>query len=218
MKNNKSILILFAIIIIAVLGFVFFSPSSLEYQRIEETVDSAKTVEIYTNKELGISFAYPQIFGEISIEIDPRPIEAGHWFLGRFSQNDKLIFGGITDDFRAGRSGMLTDTRGFMEEAGNYYFKFVAEKLDHTYPLQPFKVFEKDFGKILLLNDQSFEAERNGLEGPILGVGQNNYAVLLNLAGDDYSGIAILNQDTTLFPLEDFETMIHSIAVFPLED
>lgn len=163
--NKKNIIFIFIIVAVATAAFFYFSPAQ----------KSVSPVVSFSDKELGLSFDYPFRFGVVSVAVvDPgkRPGgETGEKLVGTFSEFSGLEFGGITNDFSAGRSGVLTDTRGFLEENGKYYFKFVTAKDPISYELQPLKVIDKDFGKILLLNDQSFEAEREGADGPVLGVG-----------------------------------------------
>lgn len=178
--------------------------------------------ESFKNDELGISFNYPPNFGESNViiaEPGKRPGgETGRKIVGSFSQFSALEFGGITDDFTAGREGLITDTRGFIEENGQYYFKFVSNKDYKDYEIQPLKVLEKDFGKILILNDQSFKAEREWADGPVFGVGNNNLAGLVNLKGEEFPGLVFYNTKTDEFSLEDFESLLDSMVVYYPED
>jgi hypothetical protein len=172
----------------------------------------------FNDDALGISFNYPSNLGEIKLVIaEPgkRPGgETGKKLVGTFSQFSGLELGGITDDFSAGRSGMITDTRGFVEENGSYYFKFVSSKNYRDYEILPLKVLEKDFGKIIILNDQSFEAEREGVDGPVLGVGKDNLAGLVNLKGEEFPGIIFYNFNVMELKPDDFEAILNSINVY----
>ena len=51
----------------------------------------------FVSEDLGFSFFYPATFGEASAEIE-EGLE-GKKFMGKFSDNDKFVFGGITKDY-----------------------------------------------------------------------------------------------------------------------
>ncbi|MBU2037405.1 hypothetical protein KJ866_04395 [Patescibacteria group bacterium] len=182
-----------------------------------------REIRTFTDRSLGISFAYPKEFGEGKTEIfmpgGKRPAgSAGEKLAGTFSEFPDLEFGGITDDFNAGREGLLTDTRGFSKQNDKYYFKFVSEKPDLE--IQPLKIISKDFGEILIIDDQSFEAERNyssDSEGPVLGVGAGRLAGLVNLKSAKFPGIVFYNWDTAKLSPEDFEAILHSLIIMDPE-
>ena len=176
-------------------------------------------VEIVAKKfisdEFGFSFEYPSRLGEASaiiFEPGKRPGgETGEKLAGSFSDFSGLEFGGISADFSAGREGLITDTRGFNQEDGKYYFKFVSNTSDME--IQPYKVIKKDFGEILLLNDQSFEGERNGTDGPVFGVGSGRLAGLVNLNRKQFSGIVFYNWNLDEFSKAEFEALLNSLEL-----
>lgn len=177
---------------------------------------SGREAAIFTDKSLGITFSYPKEFGEARIDIlvpgGRRPAGmTGEKLTGTFSAFPGLEFGGITNDFTAGREGLLTDTRGFSKKDGKYYFKFVLAKPDIE--IQPLKIISKDFGEILILDDKSFEAERNGSEGPVFGVGAGRLAGLVNLKNAKFPGLVFYDWDAAKFSLDDFEALLNSLLV-----
>ena len=233
--NKKSIIIV-SILIIALCTYFFISRSSnVLVTNFEECIAAGNPamesyprqclygdetfVEIVTKKfisdEFGFSFEYPYRIGEASIiifEPGKRPGgETGEKLAGSFSDFSGLEFGGITADFRAGREGLITDTRGFYQEDGKYYFKFVSNKLDME--IQPYKVIKKDFGEILLLDDQSFKGERNGTDGPVFGVGSGRLAGLVNLNRGQFSGIVFYNWNPEEFSKAEFEALLSSLNI-----
>lgn len=171
----------------------------------------------FNDDTLGLSFNYPQRLGEMKFDIygpGRRPGgESGKKFSGMLGEPSILELGGVSSDYRAGREGMLTDTEGFSKKDGKYYFKLVAANDPWGYEIVPFKVITKDFGEILLLDDQSFEAERLGAEGPYLGVGKGRMAGLVNLKGTEFKGAVLYNWDTNSLSVEEFEAILESIRV-----
>jgi len=195
-----------------------YSPESDETKSFEEVVKSFNPVsrntgeyKIFNNKEIGLSFSYPVSLGEVEFRVIRG--ETGQKFTAKFSNNENLLFGGITDDFSAGRSGIFTDTRGFLFEDGKYYFKFVSTKPTKNYEIEPIKIIAQNNETFLILDGNSFISARD-CEGPCLSVGENYLGALINLKGDKFPGVAFWNTNTNKFSQEAFEELVKSIGVF----
>lgn len=169
----------------------------------------------FVSDELGISFEYPERFGKLNLSIytnldrNEGSATTGSMFFGSFENNSNLMLGGISDDFSAGRGGSILDTRGYFEGEDGYEFKFVSAKENYK-TLEPLKILEVDSVKILLLDDKSFKAEREGMQGPMIGVGKGNLAALINLDNEIFAGIVIYNTNVENFSQEEFEKMLVS--------
>ncbi|MFH1823025.1 MAG: hypothetical protein ABH830_04990 [Patescibacteria group bacterium] len=207
---NKKLLIFAPLVIVCVAvvaALLYFYPA-------KESVSQTTT---FSDEQLGLSFNYPLKFGAVITSIagpGKRPGgETGEKIALTFSEFSSLEIGGVTDDYTAGRELMITDTRGFLEENGKYYFKLFSGKGEKGYEIQPLKIIKKDFGEILILDDKSFAAERDGLEGPVFGVGAGRLAGLVNLKSIKFPGLVFYNWDTAKLSLEDFEVILNSSIV-----
>lgn len=183
---------------------------------LEESVKENKSDNIkFVSNELGISFEYPERFGKLNLSIytnldrNEGSGATGSMFFSSFENNSNLMLGGISDDFSAGRGGSILDTRGYFEGEDGYEFKFVSAKENYK-ELEPLKILEVDSVKILLLDDKSFKAEREDIQGPIIGVGKGNLAALINLDNKIFPGIVIHNTNVENFSQEEFEKMLVS--------
>jgi Tfp pilus assembly protein PilE len=164
----------------------------------------------FSDNELGVSFAYPAVFGEVVITTSD--VASGTKFIGTFSDNDKLIFGGVSPDLVINKTEIagvsaVTDSQGFEEERNKYSFLASGES---RYDIEPAEVLNTASGKeALLIDKNSFEInpEADGLPVDIGG----NVAVLVNLNGSKYKGMAIMNSDFGMMPLESFKQMIGTI-------
>lgn len=171
----------------------------------------------FNDDTLGLSFNYPQRLGEMKFDIygpGRRPGgESGKKFSGMLGEPSILELGSVSSDYRAGRDGMLTDTEGFLKKEGKYYFRFATASDPWGYEIIPSKIITKDFGEILLLDDQSFEADRMGAEGPHLGIGKGRLAGLINLRGAEFKGAMLYNWDVAKLPVEEFEAILKTVRV-----
>ena len=186
-------------------------------QVFTEPIRSEETLSTFQNDTLGLSFDYPERLGEVTFDIygpGRRPGgESGKKFSGVFGNPPVLELGGISQDYQAGREGMLTDTSGFLKKDGKYYFRSVATSEPTGVEIIPLKVIVNAATEILLLNDQSFEGERIGVEGPFIGVGKGRLAGLMNLTGEEFKGAVLHNWDTTQLSPAEFETILQSVRL-----
>ncbi len=175
----------------------------------EELKEKAELLAIakmeFSDSELGIAFEYPAVFGEVNLLISDE--EGGKKFTGRFSNNDKLIFGGVSADY--GKSGTTTpaafiDALGFAKKKGKYYYRSPAA----DYEVKPANIVKLGGGgEALIVDKNSF-----GDKGQDVGIGEDA-GVLLNLNSKDFPGLAFLNQDLEKFPLIDFGAMLETVEV-----
>ena len=166
----------------------------------------------FSSPELGISFNYPALFGEVSLTISDG--KTGKIFRGIFSNNNKLSFGGVSQDFsRSATSTLINilDTSGFKKRLTGYYFKHVSEQAVTDYEIEPLDVI-KSKSSIVLINKGSFVFDQEN-ESQTIGLGENDLAGLVNLAGGTFSGLAFLNQDVENFSLIEFGAMLELVEV-----
>ena len=186
----------------------------------EELEEKTKLLENakknYASEKLGFSFLYPAIFGEVEIEI----IEAatGTKFIGEFSKNDKLIFGGVSADYeRAGTSSAIAfiDTLGFIDKKNKYYYQPYGNNKNTDFEIQPAKIVGYRGGEALLLDKKSFVGQDEFTENagkPFADIGEN-LGGLFNLKQDEYKGVAFVNMDFSLMSAETFAEMLKTIEV-----
>ncbi|MDP3042784.1 MAG: hypothetical protein Q8N21_00045 [bacterium] len=158
----------------------------------------------FSNSELGIAFEYPAILGEVNLSISDE--EGGKKFIGRFSNNDKLIFGGVSADY--GKSGATTsaafiDALGFSKKKGKYYYRSPSA----DYEIQPANIIKLGNGEALIVDKNSFgDKEQNA------GIGED-IGALFNLNNKDFSGLVFLNQDLGRLSLIDFGAMLETMEI-----
>lgn len=99
----------------------------LKSQKEKQNRINALTGELktYQNKEVGISFQYPDIFNRVDMRIING--ETGRMFTGvlEFAPNHWISFGGATEDYTASKGGTLIGTHGYEKQGEKYAIKFV---------------------------------------------------------------------------------------------
>ena len=99
--------------------------NSVSQQQNKETADS-KTGEwkMYQNKEVGISFQYPNIFKRVNVQVVNG--DTGRIFTGvlEFAPNHWISFGGVTTDYSKAQGGSILDTYGYEKQENKYVVKF----------------------------------------------------------------------------------------------
>ena len=99
-------------------------------QREEQGRINALTGEwkTYQNKEVGISFKYPDIFKRTDMKIIKG--DTGRMLNGvlEFAPNHWISFGGVTEDFSQAKGGSILDTLGYEKNGGKYFLKFIFGK------------------------------------------------------------------------------------------
>ena len=186
----------------------------------EELEEKAKLLEDakknYVNDGMGFSFLYPAIFGEV--EIETIKAATGTKLIGKFSKNDKLIFGGVSADYvRASTSTVMDfiDTRGFADKKNKYYYQPGGMDENIDFEIQPAKIVGYRGGEALLLNKKSFDGQdefsKNSGEA-FIDIGEN-LGGLFNLKNKEYKGLAFVNMDFGLMNAEEFAEMLKTIEV-----
>ncbi len=183
-----------------------------EKSKLEEELDSimASTTLGFTNAELGVTFKYPISYGEAKFEESKG--EKGKRYTITFSKNDKLVIGGISPDYQAGSEGTFSDTRGYAEKGGKYYFKSFSSESEEDYALAPIKTIEANGSKILVVDKGSFASEKDAASSQ-LSPGEGSLGAILNLNSENYSGMSIWDKDASSTPLARFEEMLKTIQV-----
>ena len=172
----------------------------------------ADAVNEFNSEELGLSFFYPAIFGEVNLELSEEGI-----FNGVFSENDKLIFGGISKDFKS-ESATATATAidflyalGFNKTDKKYYYRTIKQDEITNFELQPLKILDEDKDEILIVDKNSFLANMAG-EEQIINIGENIGAII-NLSNDVFPGAVFMNMDFGVLPMDRFEEMMLTMEV-----
>lgn len=166
----------------------------------------------FNSSELGLSFNYPALFGEISLTISDG--KTGKIFRGVFANNSKLSFGGVSQNFSRSATTTLInilDTYGFKKGFVKYYFKYVSEQAITDYEIEPLDVI-KSKSSVVLVDKNSFVFDQEN-ESQIISLGENHLAGLVNLEGDTFGGVAFLNQDVENFSLIEFGAMMEMVEI-----
>lgn len=178
----------------------------------EKTTLLEGALKKYSNSDLKLSFHYPVLFGEVEVKITED--ESGMRFVGTFSENDQLLFGGVNEEYdiaSTSANNQFLDTFGFEERSDKYFYKNVHGD-DDSYKIEPMRIVDSRDGKILMLNKDGFVLEGETEDVWDFGLGQDIGAIA-NLDHDNYSGIAFVNKNTAKFPLADYEEMLKSLEV-----
>lgn len=163
----------------------------------------------FMDEYLGLKFSYPAAFGKVNLDIIDG--KDGKKFLGTFELNDKFMFGGTSADYVPNATSTdykFMETQGFADERNAYYFLPTGSSQNRDYKLAPAKVIGRSGGEALLLDANSFAEP--GEDTPEVGIAQN-IGLLANLEGDEFSGVAWINMDLGMLPLDDFEALAKSI-------
>lgn len=179
-----------------------------------ELLKSAK--KQYVSNDLGFSFFYPATFGDVSIEFVQKA--TGTVFNGKFSLNDKLIFSGVSTNYVSEATSSVHDfieTQGFLDQKNKYYFEEPGKKDSTAFEIQPVKIIGYRGGEALVINKKSFVGQDEFTKNagkPFVDIGEN-IGALLNLKNDKYKGLAFVNMDFGLMPMESFEEMLKTVEV-----
>lgn len=99
--------------------------NSVSQQQNKRTTDN-KTWEwkIYQNKEVGISFQYPNIFKRVNMQVVNG--DTGRIFTGvlELASNHRISFGGATTNYSKAQGGSLLETQGYKKQGDKYLVKF----------------------------------------------------------------------------------------------
>lgn len=188
-----------------------------ENQELKERVallDGAK--KEFSDSSLGLSFEYPALFGEVKVAI----LEGatGTSFMGEFTKNDTLKFGGISRNYASDSTSTaigVLDTLGYFENRNKYYYQAAGDGKDQDHELQPAKIIGASGTEVLLLDKKSFVGQDGFSEAAgkkYIDIGENIVG-LANLKSSEYGGVSFLNMDFGIMPLENFENMLRSIEV-----
>jgi hypothetical protein len=186
-----------------------------ELAKQAELLKGAKK-EFYS-PDLGLSFEYPAIFGNVTIEFEQAA--TGTMFKGSFSNTESLSFVGLSEDYvpeveaiSSSSTINLVDNWGFNDSRGDYFY-YPAFELDEQYYIEPIKVLDLGGVEALLVDASSFDnSEDEDSELPMVELGAPIVA-LVNLDGENYPSATFLNNNLEELPQEDFETIVESILV-----
>ncbi|MEX0877813.1 MAG: hypothetical protein WDZ40_03060 [Candidatus Spechtbacterales bacterium] len=162
----------------------------------------------FVASEFGFSFEYPAEWGDV-IFTENDGGQGGTKATVEFSNINWFVIGGVSEDFAEGRGGTPTDTQGFVNEDGTYFFKFISTG---RVPVSPVKSINTNLGEVIIVDHRSFVGTEEPV-GPVMTVGGGNLGALVNLYGETYSGVIFLNTNTTLFTAADFENMLKTLEV-----
>lgn len=192
----------------------------------ERAEELAKRVELlnkakidFIDEELGFSFTYPALFGEIIIT--KTEIASGTKYIGTFTDNDKLMFGGVSTSFELPRNQAtatlaVIDNLGYSEKQRDYFWLGPGE---NEFKVNPVEIIEfahpsagsGQGGEALLIDRNSFEINPKE-DGLPIDIGEN-VVMIFNLDNEEFPGLAFLNQDFGMLPLESYKEMISTIKV-----
>lgn len=169
-------------------------------------------VKEYKNEELGISFSYPAIMGDVVYEKSSG--SAGEKFIAKFTNNPSFYLSGVTADYSDDKISTSTETNfdnfvKFSKEKDRYTYMISDKGELQEYELKPLEVINSATGESLLLDKNSFVVGDG--QKPV-GIGQNLGAIV-NTNKEIFTGIAMLNSDFGQLSVDDFKTLLKSIEI-----
>ena len=160
----------------------------------------------FVASEFGFSFEYPSEWGD-AVFTENEGGQGGTKATIEFTDINWFVIAGISEDFAEGRGGTPTDTQGFANENGIYFFKFVSTG---RIPMSPVKSVNTNLGEVIIVDHRSFVGDEEPV-GPVMTVGGGNLGALVNLEGETYSGVMFLNTNTRELPASMFEDMLKTL-------
>jgi len=169
-------------------------------------------VKKYENEELGITFSYPAILGNLIYE--KKAGQAGEKFIARFDNNPSFVMAGVSEDYIDSENSTSTETNfeDFIRIDKNrdeysYLVRYMGETVE--YALEPLEVIDFSDGEALLVDKNSFLGEPGTAA---IGIGEN-LGALISTDKEGFSGIAMLNSDFGRLSPESFRELLKSIEI-----
>lgn len=228
MIKQKGFSAIEVIIIVVVIGLIGFggwwvyqannkpqTSDSTTNNQGQSNEESANLTQ-YSNTDLGIAFAYPKEWGNVTTEPG-----APSGILLSFSENHSVVFGSYAE--MQNRSMTIYDFDGYTKEADKYYFNAGSTK-DLITPKAAVTAKNSD---VLVVDNDSFGTLKDYFEVGILksqGYSGSDTAGLVNV-NTTYKGVVFINQqarasspiDTSLstgqIPEADFKKVLATINV-----
>jgi hypothetical protein len=166
---------------------------------------TAGTLVRYANPELGLSFAYPAALGEVAYEVTPG--ETGESWSLRFSRYDALTLAGVSPDYSAGRGGIDEDTYGYrLEPDGSVRWLTIPSRPDGE-DVEGEEVIQSAAGVevVLFLLPPAMGSPDGTPPGPL--------AALVNLAGERFPGLIVLNRDPARLPEDTLRAILATVEL-----
>lgn len=166
---------------------------------------AATDMQRYSNPVLGLAFAYPRELGEVIFEV--RPGDTGEaWWL-RFTRFDALRLAGVSSDFSFGRDGRPDDTYGYARNKdGSLRWLLIPAHPDGE-DIEAEAVLRSASGVEII----TFRVPP--LMGPEDEAAPSPLGALVNLAGDRFPGLIVLNTDATRLPEETLGAILRTFEV-----
>ncbi len=185
-----------------------------ENKKLSERVKLLNEAHIdYDNPEIGISFSYPALFGEVELKINKNASSTK--FVGTFTEAKSIVFGGVNKDYVLASSSDkidFFDNFGYLTDDDKYYFLPAGETESKDYELIPVKIIKSQAGEVLVLNKSSFlkNEDKDNLRDVNIG---ENLGALVNLSKENYMSLTFLDKDFGVMPQESFESMLKTIKL-----
>jgi hypothetical protein len=154
-------------------------------------IPTSAALKIYTNSDFGLTFKYPNEYGEVNLSKNVGTYSNSPRFTGTFSTNPNIKFIVTSATYRDENANLLDTFRGHYESSGRTYYKWADSQYTGASPVQvsnPVKTLTVNGKKILIVNDNSFPH----LDGPAIGPGLGKIAGLANLNGPAYPGVVFI--------------------------
>lgn len=183
--------------------------STKELEGRVKLLDGAK--KDFSDSEIGIAFEYPANFGEVKIDMVDGTV--GKKFKATFSENESLVFGGATVDFKPKASTTkinFLESLGYYTKKDKFYFQAIGMVNSTEIELVPTKKVG-DNEDILLVDKNSFVTDGKADVAKV-DIG-DNIGAIINLESGSFRGITFLDQDLSVMSLESFENMLASVKV-----
>jgi hypothetical protein len=118
----------------------------------------------FSNSELGIEFEYPAEYGDVNFEF--KNGDAGRMFTGTFSNNNALVFGGVSSDFQSKTAPDFLAFLGAEKKkegtAEKLMAKWIGGPAGSEFEIKP----QKSFADIQIIVSSSLPAGSTGTGSP----------------------------------------------------
>ncbi|MFH1236543.1 MAG: hypothetical protein V1685_06460 [Parcubacteria group bacterium] len=179
------------------------------------TISYSGLTRRFSNTRIGISFRYPEEWGEV--ELSFKPGDEGNMYIGNFQNYPGFEFGGVDSKFTLGGDGTFLSTAGFVQDSGKYYFKLAGREDPRSDPHNLFELevlnkVSANSSEVIIINDQGFINQRWS-DSPSLNLPAGQYGSVMNLFNSEFAGIAFIDKDVSNFSLDAFKELLSTITI-----
>jgi hypothetical protein len=162
----------------------------------------------FAEPAFGLSFEYPASLGEFTLA-EATSTDTGK-LEGKWSDTDKLAAGGSGDAYAPASTSsplQIILAAGFAKEKNDY---FLLGPAGIKLAVKPSQVLAIDGGEAIIIDGKGLAETASGTPKTDIG---GNIAAVVNLKTGPVKGLAIVNSDFGVLPMDDFIAMVKSLKI-----